>query len=397
VPAAIVSAALIGVALAGGPTAGQSPDPSPSGPLQSLGASTLVLQEAFDDETAWGTTDGPSGAIRYDEGALRAILAPGGNALWSFLPVGTSAPVLGVDALLDLGAGEGIAGPACGATTSGEPAFHFGAVSPQGWVVVGSMVDRQVHEIVRVALPAALDPRGPDGIRVRVECAVTPGGLDRIGVWVDGMPVADVFAPGSIGPFDAAAVIAANREDRWAASFDELAASTGPTYAPVGAGAAADPAPTDAPLITPPPLPSGLATPLIEQVPGSFRDACQVIPPDLDRGQVDAVLCTPAGDADGAEYYRYEDEASLERGFAEFLTRNGASPTGTDCSVGPSLIDYTVGGSPAGQLACYPAPRDSGVLFQWSNRPLRVLAFGLETSGDYAALFRWWQDAGPIP
>jgi hypothetical protein len=97
---------------------------------------------------------------------------------------------------------------------------------------------------------------------------------------------------------------------------------------------------------------------------------------------------------DDALYWLYDSVESLETGFEGLLAASGAVTDGTDCAVGPARVDYTIGGQPAGTLACY-LDGDVAVAV-WTNPALRMMALGAQADGDFRTLFDWWaQEAGP--
>jgi hypothetical protein len=48
----------------------------------------------------------------------------------------------------------------------------------------------------------------------------------------------------------------------------------------------------------------------------------------------------------------------------------------------------------AGRLACF--LQDDRAAALWTHRGLRVMAFGIMSGGDFAELFDWWMEAGPV-
>ena len=86
--------------LAATPDASPTPRPTPVGtpePLLSLGATTRVFTDAFDDPTRWSVEDAEGGRVAYADGALTIVLAEGGALLVSSRPLPDPVPVLLVD------------------------------------------------------------------------------------------------------------------------------------------------------------------------------------------------------------------------------------------------------------------------------------------------------------
>lgn len=137
-------------------------------------------------------------------------------------------------------------------------------------------------------------------------------------------------------------------------------------------------------------------TDLLMRVPEPYRAACAAVEPDIATGQTAGLVCNPAGAADRAEYHRYDSIASLQAAFQAFVDRNAVDATGSSCTVGPSVTTYTIGDEHAGSLACYPNPGAlGGLMLQWTDELLGILAFGVLTSGGYQEGYDWWLGAGP--
>ena len=135
---------------------------------------------------------------------------------------------------------------------------------------------------------------------------------------------------------------------------------------------------------------------LLLRVPEAYRAACAGIEPDLAAGETAGLVCNPAGGAVQAEYYQYGSTESLQAAFGVFVDQNAVDADGDSCTVGPSVIGYTIGDEQAGDLACYPNPGSlGGVMVQWTDESLGILAFGVVTSGGYPEAYDWWLGAGP--
>ena len=128
-------------------------------------------------------------------------------------------------------------------------------------------------------------------------------------------------------------------------------------------------------------------------VPAAFSGNCTPTATDPANG-LWPPCSAPRLEIRSAAYFRYDSLAALENAFAAVLADAGAITEGTDCSVGPALVDYTVGDRPAGRLACYLA--DGTAVALWTNMDLLMMGMGAEASGDFGRLFTWWQDAGPL-
>ena len=375
-----------------GPDASAEPSPEPSGPqLTSLGATSVLWEEAFSDRT-WAPSESDGGTIDHVGDQLRFVLRPTNNAIWTWLRFPAAATVLGIETDVTLDEGDGSAGPMCGSAEGGDPTFYFAGLETSNDIVIGRIEASQLTDLLRTSLPDGTDVTEDPQIRVRIECAGLPAGGDRIAVWVDGQLAADHVTESAIGPFDKAGLLGEGGDRRWQATFADLVVRSGATYAPQGGEPVVSPAPL--PSVTPPtPPPVGA---LLDALPDAYASDCRTAPGDASAGQLEAVLCVPAGSATTAEYYRYASAEALQTAFDQFLTLAGGDRERTDCQTGPAVVDYMIDGRTAGALACYDDPR-GGVTFQWMNRDLLVLAFGTHASGAYADAYTWWQDAGPKP
>jgi hypothetical protein len=186
-----------------------------------------------------------------------------------------------------------------------------------------------------------------------------------------------------LGAYDSVALYAESyTDDGFVARFDHVIASTGD---------ALDPQPPDGPVTSAAP-----ASALLSRVPAEFRDQCRSARPDTAGGQVEAVLCSGAGAAETAEYYRYGSLDALVDAFDLFNDESGADPDGESCTTGSAIRTYSIGGEDAGALACYEDPRGRGLSVHWFDGDLLILAFGTVDTDDYGELFAWWADAGPV-
>ncbi len=389
----VASLAALAVTTGVQPVSAQAPSPPVDSAGQAsvvtLGADTELLRDGFDGPSSWGLGETDTVTISFGGGGLRIRQeGGGGGSNWTWRDSVAARPVVrvGVDTTFERGTGE--AGPMC-VSEANPPSFYLGIATTRDDWVVARIVDSDIEVIARGPLPGPAPSEGTR-TRIEIECAVTGGAGDRIALFVDGTNVADVTDGRSIGPFDRPGVYAGIYGQSFQALFDDLVMSGGEAYAP--ATSLEGPGESPSPPPQPTPLPAGT---LMAAVPASFRADCRTVPPDTASGQLEAVLCVPAGAVDAAEYYRYATLDALDAAFARFIP-SGAALSGTSCADGPSTADFTVNGRVAGTLACYGDPR-GGVTFQWANRDLLVLAFGTTRAGTYADADAWWQTAGPIP
>ena len=227
------------------PVTAQEESASPEPPVVTtevitLGATNEVLRDGFDLPGAWGTADDEAGAIQYDDGTLRFVLRKAPNAKWNWLDLGREAPVLWVRAALDLRGKGGAGGPMCG-TDSTPPVHIFGLVSTDGEWIMGRASGNELGVYERGPLPAHQDLSKGGAALVSLECAMTGPAGDRVAMWIDGINVADITIPDSIGPFTNAGLYGEGYDAGFRVIFDEVVAATGEVYSPVIRGPGSPP------------------------------------------------------------------------------------------------------------------------------------------------------------
>jgi hypothetical protein len=202
----------------------------PAGPLASLGADTVWLQDSFDDRSGWSTGKVKQGRVEYGKGVLRIDLRLPNSSLWTTQALDQVVPVVRAEGVLRTGKGQGEAGFLCGLDDPAEP-FYYGGISTKGEAVVSISVDGALTELARAPLPAEVSSGARH--RVAVECAVTGPDADRVMVWVDGILALDhVTTAGSLFGFDRSAVYAIGDSKRFDVAFDDVVLSGGLAYAP---------------------------------------------------------------------------------------------------------------------------------------------------------------------
>ena len=378
----------------------------PAGEVITLGADTEILRDDFGAVGYWGVSGDDAGRIEYADGALRFSTTTAPDYRWTWVDLEAQAPVLWVRAAVDMAIKGGAAGPMC-LTRGTSPSLLFGVVNTDGEWVVGRTVDANVSVLARGPLPPSIDLTQGGRAIVSLECAMTGMSGGRVAVWVDGVNVADVSIPETVGPFSGPGLFGEGYVDGFAVTVDDVVVATGTTYEPLVRSPEGSPplppaSPPPASLAPASPVPSATAAAsaapfgdLLSHVPAAFSSSCIAVDDEPSTALTAAVKCTPAGELESAGYLRYESVEALDTAFEALLTANAAVTDGTDCSVGPVLVDYTIGDHTAGRLACYRSGSDAVV--QWSNRDLLVMGIGTESSGDFGTLFTWWQDAGPLP
>jgi hypothetical protein len=401
---------------ASGPAAAQdvstrSAATAPGLEVITLGADTEIFRDDFGAVGYWGVSGNDAGRIEYADGALRFSTTTAPDYRWTWVDLEAQAPVLWVRAAVDMAIKGGAAGPMC-LTRGTSPSLLFGLVNTEGEWVVGRTMDDSLRVLARGPLPPSIDLTQGGRAIVSLECAMTGMSGGRVAVWVDGVNLADVSIPETVGPFSGPGLFGEGYVDGFEARIDDVVVATGTTYEPLVRSPEGAPPlpPASPPPASPPPASPGLASPapsasaaasvapfggLTSHVPVAFSLNCTAAEADPSIGLLETIQCTPAGEVESAGYLRYDSVERLDSAFDGLLIANGAVTDGADCSVGPALVEYTIGDHTAGRLACYRSGSDA--LVQWSNRDLLVMGIGAESSGDFGTLFTWWQDAGPLP
>ncbi|MFN8621889.1 MAG: hypothetical protein U0869_14250 [Chloroflexota bacterium] len=345
--------------------------------MLTLGATTRIFSDTFDDPTRWSVTDTDAGSVAYNDGNLAITVTAPNARLSSTRDLPEPVPVLRVEADVSVGSGDGTAGLGCG-VGAGSSTLLGELAGGDRWRI-GVITDGAERTVGEGPLPATLDLAGAGSVRLAVECADTgtPDG-DRIALWVDGELVGDTLTGSRLGQWDQAVLVASVAEPALVAFFDDALVEVGDRYAPVEA----DPAVLE----------------LLSHVPEELAAACVPRRTVGDGGVVAGVVCAPAGAADQAEYYRYASPDALAAAFDAMVARSSEELGANDCSVGPSLVDYEVTGGARGQVACF-ENRDTlgGRLIVWTDETQSILALGVRTTGGYPELYDWWLGAGPNP
>ncbi len=405
-PGAVGAAALLLVSTVAGPAAAQdvSTRPAAAAPqaeVITLGADTEIFRDDFGITGTWGVSENDAGSVRYANGGLRFSTTAAPNMRWSWVDLEAMAPVLWVRSAVEMASNGGAAGPMC-LTGGTAPTLLFGIVNTEAEWVVGRAADPNVTVLARGPLPANIDLTQGGTAIVSIECAVTGTPGVRVAVWVDGVNVADVSVPDASGPFSGPGLYGEGYAEGFAVTLDDIVVATGTTYAPLMRSPQGSPPLPPASPVPDGPIPNASAaaslaptSDLLDRVPATIRSSCTPAAADPANGLLAAVQCAPAGEIGSAAYFRYDSIAALESAFAAVLAGDSAVTEGTDCSVGPALVDYTIGDQPGGRLACYLA--DGTAVALWTNPGLLMMAIGAEASGDFGKLFTWWKDAGPLP
>jgi hypothetical protein len=127
---------------------------------------------------------------------------------------------------------------------------------------------------------------------------------------------------------------------------------------------------------------------LLASVPATIVGRCERV--DAGRAAVAAVSCSPASGADRVAYRLFETEAAMTEAYrmlVDGLPRSALE--GPGCGRGPGSERV-----PNGRKACYRS--DGGTTVTWTNELVYILATASRADTDWAALDRFWADAGPI-
>jgi hypothetical protein len=149
-------------------------------------------------------------------------------------------------------------------------------------------------------------------------------------------------------------------------------------------------APTDSPDASLRPTfdAAAAAEQLMASVPDALAGRCSSVPPGAD--VMAEVRCTPAGGADSVDYTLFEGPDRLDAAYQAILDALPAGALdGPGCGKGPGREHL-----PNGRRACF--RRDGEATVAWTNELVYVLAVAGRADGDWAALERFWTDAGPV-
>ncbi|MEO7117568.1 MAG: hypothetical protein ABIZ34_01205 [Candidatus Limnocylindrales bacterium] len=362
-------------------TAGATPTIEPSGepsPTAGIGtgfhADDLLLDDDFSDRDTgqWGTGDLTNASIAYVDEALQVDFTAK-DSTWSW-PTAFDAfhATMRIEGRVTL-ANAGGAGWVCGGS-DGDLVGGYVTEDDQWKLLL--IVDSTVDVVDSGPLPDPIIKTSP--YRIGVECAGLDTGAIRIRMVVDGTQVATFEAPAGPGQpeaFDRAAAFAAGDEDGFTATFDDAKVYGGDTFdgfPPANAQAIDD---------------------LLQHVPAEFRADCGPAD-DAPDTAVAGVKCERAGTASEAGYAQFASTAEMDAKFDETILPMGLGSG--SCNDGPATGGYTIGGDPAGRVACF--PDESGpIAIIWTDTELDIMSVGTRTDLDYSALFDWWNDeAGPI-
>ncbi len=336
-----------------------------------------MFSDPFDDQTRWSVSDGEAGQVAYTDGSLSIILAGEDALLLSSRSVPEPVPVLRIEVSMTLSSGDGSAGIGCG--TGGDTPDHLvGEVTSQNTWRLSTVVNGVRSSFAEGPLPSALDLSGGGTSVLAVECAATGTDAgDRIALWLGDQVIADAQSGTTLGAWDRATVLATASSPPLVAFFDDAVVAVGSQYAPMEA----DPAVLE----------------LLGHVPAAWRGSCTARRPVGAEALVAGLVCSPAGSAIQAEYYRYSSTAALDGAFQQRLVQaRGQVLDQDDCSVGPSLLGWSTPDGSGGRMACF-ENRDTlgGLQILWTDTRLGILALGVHTDGGFDVLHTWWLDAGP--
>lgn len=337
-----------------------------------LGAATLELNEDFSKPGSFPTGTTKQGTYGYKGGAYQIKVTDPNSSVWSPHVMKTPHPVVSIRGTVTAAAPGTFGALYCG-NASGD--FIYGGVEPENIWVIGQLVGSTFGILDSGPIPADALPAAGNDLQVRVDCAVTGGANDRIQLTVGGVKVGDRSDAPRIGPFTSAGLLGSsgpNPPDTM--TFDTVVVRTGQQFQEA----------TEA---------------LRSHVPSAWASNCSPAVEDGTIGQVAALICTPAGGIDQAEYYQYDSNTLMQQEWDREVSAQGDGVPGNDCSKGPSLGTYKdATGSIAGSLMCHPNHGSmGGLIFVWTNDQLRIISAGVSTTGTYSDTTDWWVNAGPLP
>jgi hypothetical protein len=149
---------------------------------------------------------------------------------------------------------------------------------------------------------------------------------------------------------------------------------------------------------TTPPPPPDPEEELLAIIPGGFdRDLCrtQESPGDGDLAALDCGASTVQPGPTDSAFYLYEDGEAVDDVFLNDVERVGLTqlPTDANCPAMQGWEDYTIGGEPAGRLACYVRASDNASVLLWTQEDVGAEGFVVIANGGVEGLtplVQWW-------
>ncbi len=399
---ALLVALLMALGLPAGGAAGASPSPAPPPfpPAETdFPAPRILLSDDMEAEGPWPDLANEAYRMGRVDGALRIELLRPSQAAWGWVNLDGMRSILRGSMTVRLDGEQAAAGLLCGTSAAAaNGSFLGGGFATDGTWFVGRVTGSGMMVIARGPLAR---PPADGSAELGLACGQAQGGGDRIRLAIDGATVAELLLAG-IGPFDRLGIYAARGIPEGGARFDDarilggdliVARPPGPAPDPTAVGTPAPPTPVPTP--TPAPSPNAAEIELWAHLPSDFAASCERIATDATEDVLAGALCRPAGSLGIAEYYLYRDVAAMTAAF------EASVPDGLKkgrCGTGPARGAYTLGGKPAGRMACYVNPGSAGgVIVAWTTEPLRILGYGVREDGDFGALQAWWvEESGPF-
>jgi len=127
---------------------------------------------------------------------------------------------------------------------------------------------------------------------------------------------------------------------------------------------------------------------LLASVPETLAASCVRMPPGS--GAMAELRCAPGSGADAVDYQLFEDQDGMLAAYGAVLDAVAAGGLdGPGCGKGPGRERL-----PNGRKACF--KREGAATVAWTNDLVYVLAVAERADGDWAALDRFWDEAGPV-
>ena len=217
---------------AGASSSSASPSPVASSGPGILGAGEAVYADDFDGAANWidlGTDE--SGRTAVEDGSLLMTIKGTDVNYRDWYELTEPAPVLRVEALVDIDEGAGTGGGvACGSALGVPRWFIAGVNNADEWFFARQIEGRfQLLDRGLLMLPIR---SSTSAVRVAIECAVAPdAGGDFVAISVDGRPVSVAMGLGRldipVGPYGRAGLYVATDAGTGSARFDDMTVHVG--------------------------------------------------------------------------------------------------------------------------------------------------------------------------
>lgn len=217
---------------AGASSASASPSPVASSGPGILGAGEAVYADDFDGAASWiDLGKDENGRTAVEDGSLLMTIKGTNVNYRDWYELAEPAPVLRVEALIDIDEREGTAGGVACGSALGVPRWFIAGVNNADEWFFARQIEGRFQLVDRGLLMLPIES-STSAVRVAIECAVAPdAGGDYVAISVDGRPVSVAMGLGRldipVGPYGRAALYVATDVGTGSARFDDMTVRVG--------------------------------------------------------------------------------------------------------------------------------------------------------------------------